>query len=253
LLGSSRLDSFSSAAQSPKQRSCSSNTLVQDAAYSTLVRGARRNLHTCIADVPLAVSHAEGVVARDCRSARARCRTFCQSDLLLAKGWGAVCPPCQRSCRGKPFSPRLCPFSRCKRKPMNAGAPNSRILSQLGPALMNFHGCAAAEAGEVVESAADVGRRLGRKSLRRPSSDANGDRRKQIKISVLPAAVENRAVPGHWEGDLLSGSKNSYTAPLAERHTRYVILATVANKDTRTVLSALIEQAKTLPNELLSP
>ena len=57
-------------------------------------------------------------------------------------------------------------------------------------------------------------------------------------------------VPGHWEGDLLSGSKNSYIATLVERHTRYVILMKIANKDTQTVISALIKQAKTLPNEL---
>ena len=65
-----------------------------------------------------------------------------------------------------------------------------------------------------------------------------------------PAAVDDRALPGHWEGDLLSGSKNSYIATLVERHTRYVMLAKVANKDTQTVVSALIKQAKTLPNEL---
>ena len=62
--------------------------------------------------------------------------------------------------------------------------------------------------------------------------------------------VEDRAVPGHWEGDLLSGSKNSYIATLVERHTRYVMLMKIANKDTQTVISALIKQAKTLPNEL---
>ena len=65
-----------------------------------------------------------------------------------------------------------------------------------------------------------------------------------------PAVVEDRAVPGHWEGDLLSGSKNSYIATLVERHTRYVMLAKVANKDTQTVISALIKQAKKLPSEL---
>ena len=54
----------------------------------------------------------------------------------------------------------------------------------------------------------------------------------------------------HWEGDLLSGSKNSYIATLVERHTRYVMLAKVANKDTQTVVSALIKQAKKLPSEL---
>ena len=71
-----------------------------------------------------------------------------------------------------------------------------------------------------------------------------------MSISQRPAAVEDRAVPGHWEGDLLSGSKNSYIATLVERHTRYVMLAKVANKDTQTVVSALIKQAKKLPNEL---
>ena len=82
----------------------------------------------------------------------------------------------------------------------------------------------------------------------------NGDGRGQIKdlvsIRQRPAAVEDRAVPGHWEGDLLSGSKNSYIATLVERHTRYVMLAKVANKDTQTVVSALIKQAKKLPSEL---
>ena len=80
------------------------------------------------------------------------------------------------------------------------------------------------------------------------------DRRGQIvdpvSIRERPAAVEDRAVPGHWEGDLLSGSKNSYIATLVERHTRYVTLAKVANKDSQTVVSALIKQAKMIPNEL---
>jgi IS30 family transposase len=84
--------------------------------------------------------------------------------------------------------------------------------------------------------------------------DPDGDRRGQIKdlvsISQRPAAVEDRAVPGHWEGDLLAGSKNSYIATLVERHTRYVMLAKVTNKDTHTVVSALIKQARRLPNEL---
>ena len=71
-----------------------------------------------------------------------------------------------------------------------------------------------------------------------------------VSIRQRPAAVEDRAVPGHWEGDLLSGSKNSYIATLVERHTRYVMLAKVANKVTQTVIAALIKQAKKLPNEL---
>ena len=57
-------------------------------------------------------------------------------------------------------------------------------------------------------------------------------------------------MPGHWEGDLLSGPNNSYIATLVARHTRYVVLAKVAGKDTRTVVTALIKQAKKLPKEL---
>jgi IS30 family transposase len=94
-----------------------------------------------------------------------------------------------------------------------------------------------------------------KRSMRRSKpADPNGDRRGHIKdivsIRQRPAAVEDRAVPGHWEGDLLSGPNNSYIATLVERHTRYVMLAKVAGKDTQTVVSALIKQAKRLPNEL---
>ena len=84
--------------------------------------------------------------------------------------------------------------------------------------------------------------------------DPNGDRRGHIKdivsIRQRPAAVEDRAVPGHWEGDLLSGPNNTYIATLVERQTRYVMLAKVAGKDTQTVVTALIKQAKKLPKEL---
>jgi IS30 family transposase len=84
--------------------------------------------------------------------------------------------------------------------------------------------------------------------------DPNGDRRGHMKDAVSirqrPAAVEDRAVPGHWEGDLLSGPNNTYIATLVERQTRYVMLAKVAGKDTRTVVNALIKQAKKLPKEL---
>ena len=63
-------------------------------------------------------------------------------------------------------------------------------------------------------------------------SDGRGQIFDIVSIRQRPATVEDRAVPGHWEGDLLSGSKNSYIATLVERHTRYVMLAKVANKDT---------------------
>ena len=78
----------------------------------------------------------------------------------------------------------------------------------------------------------------------------HGQIKDMISIRERPASVEDRAVPGHWEGDLLSGSKNSHIATLVERHTRYVMLAKVANKETNTVVSALIKQAKKLPGEL---
>jgi IS30 family transposase len=70
-----------------------------------------------------------------------------------------------------------------------------------------------------------------------------------VSISERPASVEDRAVPGHWESDLLSGSMNSYIATLVERQTRYVMLVKVANKETQTVVSALIRQARKLPTE----
>jgi IS30 family transposase len=71
-----------------------------------------------------------------------------------------------------------------------------------------------------------------------------------VSISERPAAVEDRAIPGHWEGDLLFGSGNSQIATLVERQTRYVMLAKVAKKDTETVINALIKHAHKLPQEL---
>ena len=71
-----------------------------------------------------------------------------------------------------------------------------------------------------------------------------------ISIHERPAAVEDRAVPGHWEGDLLCGSGNSQIATLVERSTRYVMLVKVDRKDTQTVVDALIRTARKLPNEL---
>ncbi|QIE29930.1 IS30 family transposase ISHar5 (plasmid) [Caballeronia sp. SBC1] len=65
-----------------------------------------------------------------------------------------------------------------------------------------------------------------------------------------PAEVEDRAVPGHWEGDLISGSHNSHIATLVERQSRFVMLVKVNGKDTLSVVSALSKQMKKLPKEL---
>jgi IS30 family transposase len=90
-------------------------------------------------------------------------------------------------------------------------------------------------------------RRSRHASLKR---DGLGQIKDAVSIRDRPASVEDRAVPGHWEGDLITGSKNSHIATLVERHTRYVMLVKVANKETQTVISALIKQAKKLPTEL---
>ncbi len=71
-----------------------------------------------------------------------------------------------------------------------------------------------------------------------------------VSIRKRPSSVKDRAVPGHWEGDLLFGSHNSQIATLVERQTRYLMLAKVARKDTETVINALIKQAQKLPREL---
>jgi IS30 family transposase len=71
-----------------------------------------------------------------------------------------------------------------------------------------------------------------------------------VSIRERPASVEDRAVPGHWEGDLICGSNNSFIATLVERQTRYVMLAKVSGKETEAVINALIKQAKKLPDEL---
>lgn len=81
-------------------------------------------------------------------------------------------------------------------------------------------------------------------------SDNHGRILDTVSISERPATVEDRAVPGHWEGDLLFGSKNSQIATLVERQTRYVMLVKIGGKDTETVINALIKHARKLPEEL---
>jgi len=90
-------------------------------------------------------------------------------------------------------------------------------------------------------------RRSKHASLKR---DGLGQIKNMVSIRERPASVEDRAVPGHWEGDLIAGSNNSYIATLVERHSRYAMLVKVKNKDTESVVSALIKQSKKLPAEL---
>jgi len=90
-------------------------------------------------------------------------------------------------------------------------------------------------------------RRSRHASLKR---DGLGQIKDAVSIRERPASVEDRAVPGHWEGDLIAGSRNSYIATLVERHSRYVILAKVPDKNTDSVVAALIKQAHKLPHEL---
>lgn len=71
-----------------------------------------------------------------------------------------------------------------------------------------------------------------------------------VSISERPPEVEDRAVPGHWEGDLISGSNNSHIATLVERRSRFTILVKVEGKDTHSVVTALTRQVKRLPTEL---
>jgi IS30 family transposase len=71
-----------------------------------------------------------------------------------------------------------------------------------------------------------------------------------ISIRERPAEAEDRAVPGHWEGDLLSGGKNSYIATLVERHSRFLMLIKVPSKDTAVVLAALSKHVLKLPARL---
>jgi len=71
-----------------------------------------------------------------------------------------------------------------------------------------------------------------------------------VSISERPATVEDRAVPGHWEGDLLFGNRHSQIATLVERQTRYVMLVKTVGQDTETVVNALIKHARKLPQEL---
>jgi IS30 family transposase len=71
-----------------------------------------------------------------------------------------------------------------------------------------------------------------------------------VSIRERPAEAEDRAIPGHWEGDLLAGGKNSYIATLVERHTRFLMLIKVPSKETEVVVAALSRHVRKLPATL---
>ena len=71
-----------------------------------------------------------------------------------------------------------------------------------------------------------------------------------VSIRERPAEAEDRAVPGHWEGDLLSGANNTHIATLVERHSRFTMLLKLPNKSTATVVAALARHIGKLPQEL---
>lgn len=73
-----------------------------------------------------------------------------------------------------------------------------------------------------------------------------------VSIRERPPEAEDRAIPGHWEGDLISGAKNTHLATLVERRSRYVMLVKLEGKDTSSVVNALSRQVQQLPTGLIS-
>jgi IS30 family transposase len=69
-------------------------------------------------------------------------------------------------------------------------------------------------------------------------------------LTVPPAEIEDRAVPGHWEGDLLTGANDTHIATLVERNTRFTMLVKILRKDTTTVVAALAKHIGKLPEQL---
>ena len=94
-------------------------------------------------------------------------------------------------------------------------------------------------------------RRLVRRSRHaRAGGKSQGQIVDAISIRERPAEIEDRAIPGHWEGDLLAGTGNSHIATLVERHSRFTILVKVNGKETATVVAALSRQVRRLPASL---
>jgi len=93
-------------------------------------------------------------------------------------------------------------------------------------------------------------RRMRRSRHASVSGQSRGQIVDALSIRERPPEVEDRAIPGHWEGDLLSGAKNSYMATLVERHSRFAMLIQVPSKDTEVVVAALSQQVRKLPATL---
>src|ERR1700682_2020259 len=93
-------------------------------------------------------------------------------------------------------------------------------------------------------------RRIRRSQHSRVDSDSRGQIVDAISIRERPAEIEDRAIPGHWEGDLIGGTKNSHIATLVERHLRFTALVKVPSKDTATVVAALSRHVRKLPASL---
>ena len=93
-------------------------------------------------------------------------------------------------------------------------------------------------------------RRMRRSRHATVSGQSRGQIVDAISIRERPAEVEDRAIPGHWEGDLLSGAKNSYIATLVERHSRFAMLIKVPSKETEAVVAALSQHVRKLPATL---
>jgi transposase, IS30 family len=74
-----------------------------------------------------------------------------------------------------------------------------------------------------------------------------------VSIRKRPAEAEDRAVPGHWEGDLLTGANNTHIATLVERHTRFVMLLKIPSKDTATVVGALTRHVRNCRSSCAAP
>jgi|SRR5580765_3418452 len=93
-------------------------------------------------------------------------------------------------------------------------------------------------------------RRIRRSRQSRDSGHRSGQIVDAISIRERPAEIQDRAIPGHWEGDLIGGIKNSHIATLVERHSRFTALVKVPSKDTATVVAALSRHVRKLPAAL---